>query len=119
MRAFAWFMGENDLATLLIDPASGGCADGLHPDRRNENMGAESALAYLTGLVEVREFQRKALIKSRQWKPKPIHRATLRIDEPCTTSGGHDVSIQIPKPAEFASAARSGAGRRAAVQARD
>ena len=42
MRAFNWFLGENDLQTSLIDPETGGCSDGLHPDRANENKGAES-----------------------------------------------------------------------------
>ena len=41
MRAFNWFLGENDLQTTLIDPDTGSCSDGLHPDRPNENKGAE------------------------------------------------------------------------------
>ncbi len=47
MRAFGWFLGENDLQTALIDPETGSCSDGLHPDRPNENKGAELALSYL------------------------------------------------------------------------
>jgi glycosyltransferase involved in cell wall biosynthesis len=62
MRAFGWFMGENDLQTALIDPDTGRCSDGLHPDRPNENKGAESVLAYLLGLVEIRRFKRMAAI---------------------------------------------------------
>jgi hypothetical protein len=58
MRAFDWFLGGNDLQTSLVDPSSGGCLDGLHPDRANENRGAESALSYLLGLVEMRHFAR-------------------------------------------------------------
>lgn len=58
MRAFDWFVGGNDLQTSLIDPGSGGCLDGLHPDRANENRGAESALSYLLGLTEMRQFAR-------------------------------------------------------------
>jgi glycosyltransferase involved in cell wall biosynthesis len=60
MRAFGWFLGENDLQTTLIDPETGGCSDGLHPDRLNENKGAESVLSYLLGLVEIRRFKRNA-----------------------------------------------------------
>jgi hypothetical protein len=60
MRAFGWFVGENDLQTPLMDPDTGGCLDGLHPDRPNENKGAESALAYLLGLVEIRRYKRIA-----------------------------------------------------------
>ena len=44
----------------LIDPDTGRCSDGLHPDRPNENKGAELALAYLLGLVEIRRFKRTA-----------------------------------------------------------
>jgi hypothetical protein len=62
MRAFGWFLGENDLQTTLIDPDTGRCSDGLHPDRPNENKGAESVLSYLLGLVEIRRFKRTAAI---------------------------------------------------------
>jgi glycosyltransferase involved in cell wall biosynthesis len=58
MRAFGWFLGDNDLGIALADPATGGCSDGLHPDRRNENNGAESILSYLLGLAEIRCFAR-------------------------------------------------------------
>jgi hypothetical protein len=53
-RAFAWFLGENDLAIPLVDIATGSCRDGLHPDRANENRGAESVLSYLMGLADMR-----------------------------------------------------------------
>jgi len=46
-RAFEWFLGRNDLAVPLYDPATGGCRDGLHANRANENQGAESTLAFL------------------------------------------------------------------------
>jgi hypothetical protein len=62
MRAFGWFLGENDLQTTLIDPDTGRCSDGLHPDRPNENKGAESVLSYLLGLVEIRRLKRTAAI---------------------------------------------------------
>jgi hypothetical protein len=55
-RAFAWFMGENDLRVALVDVESGSCRDGLHPDRANENRGGESVLAYLLSLAEMRRF---------------------------------------------------------------
>ena len=61
-RAFGWFLGENDLQTTLIDPDMGRCSDGLHPDRPNENNGAESVLSYLLGLVEIRRFKRTSAI---------------------------------------------------------
>jgi glycosyltransferase involved in cell wall biosynthesis len=53
-RAFEWFLGRNDLKLPIYDPASGGCRDGLHPDRANENQGAESTLAFLQSLLELR-----------------------------------------------------------------
>lgn len=55
-RAFAWFLGSNDLCVPLVDVATGSCRDGLHPDRANENRGAESAVSYLLSLAEMREF---------------------------------------------------------------
>lgn len=45
-RAFEWFLGRNDLGVELYDASTGGCRDGLHEDRVNLNMGAESTLAY-------------------------------------------------------------------------
>jgi glycosyltransferase involved in cell wall biosynthesis len=52
-RAFDWFLGRNDLSRPLYDPLTGGCADGLHPDRVNENQGAESTLAFHLALAEM------------------------------------------------------------------
>ena len=52
--AFNWFLGANDLRIPLFDPATGGCRDGLHPERVNENQGAESTLAFLMAQVEMR-----------------------------------------------------------------
>jgi hypothetical protein len=54
-RAFEWFLGRNDLRLPLYDSATGGCRDGLHPDRANQNQGAEATLAFLTALVEMRQ----------------------------------------------------------------
>ncbi len=53
-RAFEWFLGRNDLGLPLCNPRTGGCHDGLHTDRVNANRGAESTLAYLLALVEMR-----------------------------------------------------------------
>jgi glycosyltransferase involved in cell wall biosynthesis len=57
-RVFAWFLGSNDLSVALVDPHTGSCRDGLHPDRANENRGAESVLSYLLGLAEIRQLAR-------------------------------------------------------------
>jgi hypothetical protein len=53
-NAFEWFLGRNDLNLPLYDPTTGGCRDGLHPDRANENQGAESTLAFLQAWLELR-----------------------------------------------------------------
>jgi hypothetical protein len=55
-RAFAWFLGSNDLSVPLVDLDSGSCRDGLHPDRANENRGGESAVSYLLSLAEMSEL---------------------------------------------------------------
>jgi hypothetical protein len=52
--AFEWFLGRNDLGLPLYDSSTGGCRDGLHEDRLNENQGAESTLAFLLALAEMR-----------------------------------------------------------------
>ena len=54
-RVFSWFLGKNDLQVPLYDAVTGGCRDGLHPDRINENQGAESTLSFLMALLEMRE----------------------------------------------------------------
>lgn len=56
-RAFRWFLGENDLQVPLYDATTGGCRDGLHPDRVNENQGAESTLSFLMALIEMRNIE--------------------------------------------------------------
>ena len=53
-RIFRWFLGKNDLQVPLYDAATGGCRDGLHPDRVNENQGAESTLSFLMALLALR-----------------------------------------------------------------
>jgi len=53
-RAFEWFLGRNDLGLALYDSWTGGCSDGLHADRVNENQGAESTLAFHLSLAEMK-----------------------------------------------------------------
>jgi glycosyltransferase involved in cell wall biosynthesis len=55
--ALNWFLGANDLQLPLYDSVTGGCRDGLHPDRANENQGAESTLSFLMALIEMRSLQ--------------------------------------------------------------
>jgi glycosyltransferase involved in cell wall biosynthesis len=61
-RAFDWFLGRNDLGLELYARQSGGCRDGLHADRGNENQGAESTLAFLLSQAEMRLIQNTATL---------------------------------------------------------
>jgi glycosyltransferase involved in cell wall biosynthesis len=63
--AFNWFLGQNDLQLPLYDSLTGGCRDGLHPDRVNENQGAESTLSFLMALLELRLLERSELRHAR------------------------------------------------------
>ena len=56
---FKWFSGLNDLGLPLYDQQTGGCRDGLHIDRVNQNQGAESTLSYLLALAELYASQKK------------------------------------------------------------
>jgi glycosyltransferase involved in cell wall biosynthesis len=59
--AFNWFLGDNDLKASLHDAGTGGCRDGLHPDRVNENQGAESTLSFLMALLEMSNHRKLAV----------------------------------------------------------
>jgi glycosyltransferase involved in cell wall biosynthesis len=119
MRAFNWFLGDNDLQTSLIDPDSGGCFDGLHPDRANENKGAESALSYLLAIVEIREFNRVSTMDWPRPTPKSVPSAVTRSISPRTNLGTHVASVAILEPPDLAPPTGSGTGRRPTVQAGD
>ena len=56
-RAFDWFLGWNDLGLELYSSNTGGCRDALHVDRVNQNQGAESTLAFLLSLAELKLVQ--------------------------------------------------------------
>lgn len=60
-RAFERFLGRNDLNLPIYDPTTGGCRDGLHPERANENQGAESSPAFLQALLELRLVENASL----------------------------------------------------------
>ncbi|MGA3096913.1 MAG: hypothetical protein ABSF25_10700 [Bryobacteraceae bacterium] len=70
--AFDWFLGWNDLDLPLYCPQTGGCRDGLHADRANENQGAESTLAFLLSLAEMRLIQNTATGVRRATLATPI-----------------------------------------------
>ena len=60
-RAYAWYLGANDLELPLATAADGGCFDGLMPTGLNRNQGAESILALqlascaISGLSKTRQ----------------------------------------------------------------
>ncbi len=65
-RAFDWFLGQNDLQSPLYQPSTGGCRDGMHADRPNQNQGAESTLSFLLSLLEMRAADRDAIRVTRR-----------------------------------------------------
>ena len=79
LRAFSWFLGRNDLSVSLVDVETGSCSDGLHPDRANENRGAESVVSWLLALIEIREMYR---LGNPAMKPKAVRES--RFDAPNT-----------------------------------
>jgi hypothetical protein len=64
--AFNWFLGKNDLQLPLYDSGTGGCRDGLHPDRVNQNQGAESTLSYLMAALEMHSFRKTDSLTERE-----------------------------------------------------
>lgn len=116
--AFAWFVGENDLRSSLIDSETGRCWDGLHPDRPNENTGAESALSYLLGLIDVRQLSRE--VRANRYT-SATNLANLVAELPIASlePEGNSLESRISQPASTLSAPRSGQSRRQTVQAGD
>jgi glycosyltransferase involved in cell wall biosynthesis len=55
--ALDWFLGWNDLGLEVYSSNTGGCRDALHVDRVNGNQGAESTLAFLLSLAEMKLMQ--------------------------------------------------------------
>jgi hypothetical protein len=55
-QAAAWFLGDNDAAAAMWDPATGGGYDGLTSRGPNLNQGAESTLALIATMQRVRRW---------------------------------------------------------------
>jgi hypothetical protein len=55
-QAALWFYGLNDTGIWMHDPLTGAGFDGLTPDGHNPNCGAESTLAYLSVVGQMREY---------------------------------------------------------------
>ncbi len=116
LRAFEWFLGENDLHTATTDPETGSCSDGLHPDRSNENKGAESVLSYLLSLVEIRQFKRMTAMERTRPAPKFADGDVRRTITPRTVPGSLIVPVPIHESPELVSAPGPGKGRRQTFQ---
>ena len=61
-QAFDWFVGANDPGLELYSASTGGCCNALRADRADFNQGAESTLAFLLSLVEMRSTQSATMI---------------------------------------------------------
>lgn len=116
MRAFEWFLGENDLRITLTDPETGSCSDGLHPDRSNENKGAESVLSYLLSLVEIRQLKRMTALDRQRPASKFVGVSADRTIPSRTTPGSRIVPIPICQSPELVSAPGPSAGGRQTFQ---
>lgn len=102
--AHAWFLGHNDLAEPLADLETGGCRDGLHPDRANENRGAESVLSYLFAVVDMRRFFRGAAFEQDRISFNLARGGQILTTEPGFIPGGNGVSSDVPESTSAASA---------------
>ncbi len=84
-RALNWFLGDNDLRKPLYDFTTGGCCEGLHADRVNENQSAESTLAWLMSLLLMQELEmEQTLGKGPADKPS---------DSPAAEDDGDDEAV--------------------------
>lgn len=95
-RAFAWFLGANDLDQPLVDVTTGSCKDGLHPDRVNENCGGESVVSYLLGLIDMQQFERASTART---VPGIVPlQARVQSPQPSQKFRGQLVASHLPQP---------------------
>lgn len=87
VRAFRWFLGFNDLGLPVYDDRSGGCRDGLHEDGLNQNEGAESTLAFMQSLLDIRPYYSESALGAGSTTTGP-----RRIASP-----GNGVSLMRPQ----------------------
>jgi len=107
-KAFLWFLGDNDLRTPLYDFTTGGCRDGLHADRVNENQGAESTLAWLMSVLQMHELQMEQTLgdvpTDKETEQRPVAEP-IRPSGPVVGAKGKLTKTEKPKkthPAEVA-----------------
>lgn len=63
--AFEWFLGRNSRRQQMYNPETGGCFDGLAPEKVNMNQGAESSVSYLLARLKLEELKRGNLKRRR------------------------------------------------------
>lgn len=56
--AFEWFLGKNSRNESMYNAETGGCFDGLCPEKVNMNQGAESSLSYFLARLKLEELNR-------------------------------------------------------------
>jgi glycosyltransferase involved in cell wall biosynthesis len=78
LKAYGWFLGRNDLRLPLVDFGTGGCRDGLHEDRVNENQGAESTLVWLITLLLMHQLQAE---QNLQQAPRKNVQAVAQLED--------------------------------------
>jgi hypothetical protein len=99
-QALEWFFGRNALGVSMYDKASGGCRDGLHIDRLNENQGAESTLS-LPDPIDTRDEAvcegASGSVESQRKKTSPPCAGKRLKDEPviCTAKNKTSRSLWV------------------------
>jgi hypothetical protein len=58
LRTYGWFTGENDAGTVMYDPQTGRCLDGITRGQASQNCGAESAIEAGLAELERRRLER-------------------------------------------------------------
>jgi glycosyltransferase involved in cell wall biosynthesis len=94
-RAFDWFLGQNALQSPVFDVTTGGCRDGIHVDRLNENQGAESTLSFLLALAELRAADRLAskLISATGSRPRAEGTALHLVTATTTSESASETNL--------------------------
>ncbi len=53
---FGWFLGKNSAKTMVYNPETTGCFDGITAEELNMNQGAESSISYLLARLRLAEL---------------------------------------------------------------
>lgn len=75
-RAYAWFLGENDVHLPVAEPARGASFDGLTERGVNTNQGAESTLMWLIAAEHIRAVRAGSLEARASSGPLPVAAAS-------------------------------------------